>query len=292
MKKKIVLYSICAATLLTGCDNAASGAYSGAGLGAILGSAIGGISGGPRGSDIGTLMGMATGAVAGAAIGDANQKAQQEEYRQYRERRMADYGRYDSRGRGYGDPYGSSDNGGFDPTNSGDDRIEMEPTTTVGAYPQDGASGNAANKARGVYTTVQPRSISVDQLAQTSPGYSVKYNSLIEVRNASFVDKDGDGVLRGGETCRITFEIMNRSGVTLYDVQPTVLETTGNKHIHISPNLRVESIDPYKGVRYTATVLADKRLKDGQAVFKVAVVQGNNEITSQAKEFAVQTSRK
>lgn len=306
--KKFVLYSVCSATLLAGCTSAGDGAQVGAGFGAILGSAIGGISGGPRGSDIGTIVGMAGGAVAGAAIGSANERAQQEKYRQYRESRDAIYGRsnsnyaynggnYSPGGYNYGSgsySYGQSGggDGNFDPTNSGDDRIEMEPGTADGAYPQDGLDGIGQTERRGVYTTVPPRTISVDQLEQAMPGYSIEYNSLIEVRNATFVDSNGDGVLHAGETCKVTFEIMNRSAVTLYDVQPTVVETTGNKHVHISPGLRVESIDPYRGVRYTATVFADKRLKDGQIVLKVAVVQGNKEVTSQVKEFAVKTSRR
>lgn len=313
--KKFVLYSVCAATLLAGCTTAGDGAQTGAGFGAILGSAIGGISGGPRGSDIGTLVGMASGAVAGAAIGSANERAQQEKYRQYRENRDAIYGRsnrnYSPGGYNYGSDnsnYGNngsnygyngynygqsgSDDGNFDPTNSGDDRIELESGSANGTYPQNENNGIGQAERHDVYTTVPSRTISVDQLQQAMPGYSIEYNSLIEVRNAAFVDSNGDGVLRAGETCKVKFEIMNRSSVTLYDVQPTVVETTGNKHVHISPSLRVESIAPHSGVRYTATVFADKRLKNGQIVLKVAVVQGNNEITSQVKEFAIKTSKR
>jgi hypothetical protein len=85
---------------------------------------------------------------------------------------------------------------------------------------------------------------------------------------------------------------MNRSSKTLYDVQPTVFDVTGNKHIHISPNLHVESIAPNSGIRYTASILADKKLKDGSIVIRVGVTQGNREITSQMKEFNVRTERK
>ena len=67
---------------------------------------------------------------------------------------------------------------------------------------------------------------------------------------------------------------------------------TGNKHVHVSPPLRVESIAPGRGVRYTATVYADSRVKDGEAVVRVAVVQGNKEITSQVREFRVPLRRR
>lgn len=280
--KKVFILSLCATMVLSGCDTAAGvSAYGGASLGSILGSAIGGISGGPRGSDIGTIVGMAGGAVVGAAVGSAAEKAQQDKYRKYQEQRDARYSRgyqqHDS-----SDYSQRNDDSGFDPSNGGDDRITMEPS-------------DADN---GVYTTVRPQTInpdhtvSVDQLASVAPGYSFKYNSLIEVRNASFVDDNGNGILQAGEVCKVTFEIMNRSDVVIYDVQPVVLETTGNKHIHISPALHVESIAPHKGVRYTATVAADNRLKDGEATLKVAVAQGNKEITSQVKEFTFATRRK
>lgn len=283
--KKTIIFTLCAAVTLTGCTTGTgAGAYGGASIGSILGSAIGGISGGPRGSDIGTIVGMAGGAVVGAAVGNASDRAQQEQYRQYQEEREARYSRRQQQSSYDNDSYQQrNDDSGFDPTNSGDDRITLDP--------QDGTGHD-------VYTTVKPQtvtpsqSVSVDQLSSIAPGYSFKYNSLVEVRNVSFVDDNGDGVITAGEVSKVSFEIMNRSDIELYDVQPTVIETTGNKHIHVSPGLHVESIAPHKGVRYTATVAADKRLKDGQAVLKVAVAQGNKEITSQVKEFTITTKRK
>lgn len=290
MRKAFVLL-LSAVLLLGGCGTyTGEGAYVGGQFGSVIGSAIGGISGGPRGSDLGTLVGMAGGAAIGAVVGSAADKAQQEKYEQYQRERDERYGRrgYDSRrddGGAYGDedvayndgdtPAGS-DESGFDPTNSGDDRITFDDTP-------------ASND---VYTTVEPRTVSMEQLKHTLPGYRMRLSPLIEVRNATFVDRDGDGVLRAGEECKVSFEIMNRSSMTLYDITPTVVETTGNKHIHISPSIRVENIAPGMGVRYTATVLAGKRLKDGEAVIRVAVAQGNNEITSQVEEFRVKTSRK
>lgn len=287
MRKGFVL-TICAALIASGCTTSTGvSAYGGASLGSILGSAIGGISGGPRGSDIGTIVGMAGGAVIGAAVGNAAEKAQQDKYRKYQEEREARYSRgYQQRERGDDAPNTRNyDESGFDPTNSGDDRITMEPS--------NGEAPKAARPGNDVYTTVQPRTYSPQQMtSDVAPGYSFKFNSLVEVRNVSFVDQDGDGVICAGEVCKVSFEIMNRSDLTLYDVQPIVIETSGNKHIHVSPGLHVESIAAHKGVRYTATVAADKRLKDGTAVLKVAVAQGDKEITSQVNEFTVATARK
>ena len=242
--KKVIVYSLVGAMLLSSCSTTESGASNGAFFGSIIGSAIGGISGGHRGSDIGTLVGMAGGAVVGAAIGQASEKAEQRKYDEYIRRRT---------------------DSGFDPNNSGDDRIVME-------------------------TEVPSNTVSLDELKNMT-GYNVNINESIQLRHENFTDANGDGNISPGEECKVSFEIMNNSDVEIFNVIPTVIETTGNKHIHISPTVRVESIKPHQGVRYTATILADKRLKDGNAVIRVTVTQGQNDIASMAKEFNITCKR-
>ena len=283
--KKNVLWLLCSLVLLTGCGTyTGQGAATGGTFGAILGSAIGGISGGRHGSNLGTVIGMAGGAAVGAAVGSAADQRVAErtaEYRQERARRAAaagydgaySSGNYGGSAGGYEGGQGSSDSG-YDASGRGDDRIDFD-----APGPRDG---------RGTYSAATPRVYT----PTSEPGYHVHYNALIEIRNARVIDANHDGVLRAGEECKVTFEIMNNSSQVLYDVQPTVFDVTGNKHIHISPNLHVESIDPHSGIRYTASILADRKLKDGSIVIRVGVAQGNREITSQMQEFTVRTSRK
>lgn len=289
---KSLVFTVCVAAALSSCGTyTGDGAATGAMFGSVLGSAIGGISGGPRGSDVGTVVGMAGGAVLGAVVGSAADEARQEEYRRYMEYRDARYGRGhhhvgchgncgDGSRSAYVPPQAGADESGFDHTNSGDDRIVMEPDGGNGAVYGDANEGAAVP------------SVSVDELHRTMPGYKLAVNKNVEVRNISFVDASGDGALGRREGGKVSFEIMNCSGVTLYDVHPTVVEATGNKHIHISPPLRVESIAPGRGVRYTASVYADSRVKDGEAVIRVGVVQGDREITSLVREFRVPTLRR
>lgn len=252
-----------------------TGAYAGGMMGAVLGSAIGGISGGWRGSDLGTVVGMAGGAAVGAAIGAAADQKEAERYERYERSRNYSPTPRDT----YGQQGSYSQQGSYGQDNGqyADDRIDFD------APGPRGSSGN--------YSAATPRSYT-PSASTVEPGYKVKYNANIEIRNARVIDDDHDGIIRRGEQCRITFEIMNHSSQTIYDVQPTVFDTTGNKHIHISPNLHVESIGPHSGVRYTATILADRKLKDGTAVIRVAVAQGNREITSQVQEFVLQTRKK
>ena len=277
--KKVIFLMLCPLIMLTGCGTyTGQGAATGGTFGAILGSAIGGISGGHRGSDIGTLIGMAGGAVVGAAVGAAadQQVAQQrDEYRRQRAQRDYETGRVSDAGTVNNSTY-DVDDSGYDATNSGDDRIDFD-----APGPRDG---------KGTYSAAQPR-VHTPSADDAEPGYKIKYNALIEIRNARIIDANHDGVLRGGEECKVTFEVMNNSSKTLYDVQPTVFDVTGNKHVHISPNLHVESIAPNSGIRYTASILADKKLKDGTIVIRVGVTQGNREITSQMQEFTVRTEK-
>ena len=277
--KKVIAYSLVGAIMLSSCSTADSGASNGAFFGSILGSAIGGISGGHCGSDIGTIVGMAGGAIAGAAIGSANEKKEQKKYEEYLRQRNERYSReYQKR-----EISRMNDESGFDPNNGGDDRIEMEPESP--------ATASVRNSSDEPYTTVEAKTVTLDQL-KAMTNYNVNINERIQLRNVSFVDADGNGEIQPEEECKVSFEIMNNSDVEIFDVVPTVIEVSGNKHIHISPGIRVESIKPHQGVRYSATVMADKRLKDGNAVIRVAVAQGQNDITSQVKEFNITTRRR
>ena len=290
MMGKSFIIGMSALLLLGSCDTyTGTGAYMGSTLGSIFGSAIGGIAGGPHGSDVGTIVGMVGGAVAGAAIGQATDQKQQAQREadiadmrarraERQARRQGSYGNDNTYGHdnNYGyDNQGSDYSGsGFDANNGGDDRI----------YDFKGSdySGNYSAKQPDVNMPMQS---SVDNLAE-----NLKYTPDIEIKNARFVDDNQDGKIERGELSKVIFEVYNRGNHTLYDVVPTVVEATGNRHIMISPNMHVESIQPGKGIRYTALVKADNRLKDGNAQFCVSVVQGNKKI-SKVCEFDIPTVR-
>lgn len=278
--KKVIALSLSGMLVLSSCGTASgTGAFVGGQFGHVIGSAIGGITGGRYGHDVGSLIGTIGGAAAGAAIGAAVDNNNRQQVREHRAevRRQQQARRQD-------DSYGYEGEGdsGYDPQGRGDDRIDFG---DEGARPGAGGSrGYTLSPAR----TVDPTA----EVASSFDGYRLHLNPAIEIRNARVIDANEDGVLTRGEACSVVFEIMNNSSQTLYNIQPTVVDVTGNKHVHISPNLRVESILPGRGVRYTATVLADGRLKDGEVSIRIAVAQNNREITSQIKEFTVPTRKK
>ena len=278
MKRNIAI-AMSAVLLLGSCDSyTGAGAYMGGSLGSILGSAIGGIAGGPRGSDIGTIVGAATGAIVGAAAGDAaeqNARQQQHEYLSQRNQRIQadkqrrNYSRtecddtYNTPLRQrqgisgepvYEQPQGGNGNESSDPidpsqmideSNSGDDRIDFTPgnDSTAMQSTDNGEAGNAPSQQK------------------------------LELRNVVFTDDSHDGTLSADETGTVVFELFNRSSAVATDVVPTVQAEKGSSDIYISPSIRVESITPGHGIRYTATVKAARRVKDGTVKLYVSAMK-------------------
>ncbi len=252
MKKSIVLI-VSLLVVLSSCGSyEASGAYTGATFGSMIGSAIGGLSGGWRGSQWGQLAGIAGGAMVGAAVG----KAADNKVKQRYEAATANRNRTDDTySRSEGNNSRSGDNYSYGGDETVDDRVFMDEQT-----------------------------IPAHQLAQVNTG--------LEIRNVQVIDATGDGVLLRGEEARVVFELFNASNQPAFRVLPMVSETTGNKHIYISDNVYVECIQAKKGIRYTAMVKADNKLKDGMAVLRVSVMQGGKELSSQAREVQLPTRKR
>ena len=289
MKKSIFL-AISAVLMVSSCTTFfLAGAYAGGSLGSILGSAIGGIAGGPRGSDIGTIIGMAGGAVVGSAIGDASERQQRQEQHEIlsrRNERIQQQKHQQGSPRVYGDDtyaYGNNNraydndsyaygnaNDNFNPndmvdhSNSGDDRIDF------GVTPQTNQNSVRNNVAEGQPSIESSR---VEAIASAATG------GRLTIKNVRFTDTDGDGRLNGGEIGRVVFEIYNNTQSPIYNFMPTVLEADANKRIYISPSVRVESIMPGQGLRYTATVKADRRIEDGQIRLMVSAQKDGRPIS-------------
>lgn len=267
--KKVILLMLCSSLVMSSCDTyTGSGAYAGGSIGSILGSAIGGLSGGPRGSDMGTIIGMAGGAVVGAVIGSQADKTQADREAAYQQDRVE---------RRSGSDYSNTpvtDNPEiFDSNNGGDDRL----------YDFKGKDYTGDYSAQQPITSMP--TATVEEL-----GARFSYSPTLEIVNARFVDDNEDNCLNRNETCKVIFEIVNRGHEPVYDVVPTVVETTGNKHVFISPSIHVEKISPGSGVRYTAMVKADRKLKDGMARFCVSVIHEGKSI-SKVNEFNIPTKR-
>ena len=161
---------------------------------------------------------------------------------------------------------------------------------TVGGMVAGAAIGSAIDKAE--ERKYEERIPQRRNLPEYERVYMDDVVSMLEIRHAEILESQRDGVLTRGEECTVVFEIHNTSDNPVYDICPFVEDATGNKHINISPNLRIESIGPRQAVRYTATILADKKLKDGEIVVRLGVAQGGRTISTQTREFRVPTAKK
>lgn len=251
--KKYSVMIMSAALVASSCTTGAgTGAYAGSSLGSVLGSAIGGIAGGPRGSDIGTIFGMAGGAVVGAAVGDAATK----QHHQDQDDTYMPSSNNNNRPV-YEPSYSSNQQpvDDIDPTqmvdttNSGDDRIDFD-----------------VNSSSTLPNNNPDTSVSMDagKVEQIYGANKAAESGKITIKNVRFVETAEHNVLHGGEVGKVMFEMYNETQAPIYNFMPTVVEADGNKRIYISPSVRVENIMPGQGLRYTATVKADKRIKDGE----------------------------
>ena len=263
MKKGSVIM-MGAALLVSSCTTGAgAGAYAGSSFGSVLGSAIGGIVGGPHGSDVGTIFGMAGGAIVGGALGDAAEKAQRRSAQQYDD---DTYASGNSRSYSNGGNNGNYVGDDFDPSqmvdnsNSGDDRIDFGAPSSSGA---NATMGNAPMSNAPMSNAPSSQS-SVDASRVEQIYGKAKSDGKLTIRNVRFADSNGDGVLSGEEIGQVSFEIYNETAAPIYNFDPSVVEAEANKRIYISPSVRVENIMPGQGLRYTATVKADRRIKDGE----------------------------
>lgn len=114
--------------------------------------------------------------------------------------------------------------------------------------------------------------------------------SRLKLRRIRFIDDNRSHVIDAGESSKIIFEIMNEGDRPAYNVIPIVENVGKVKHIGISSSVMIEEILPGEGIRYTASVHAGAKLKDGEVTFRVAVADSNG-IVCDSQEFTLPTQR-
>ena len=275
--KRLVMSVATAALLLSSCGGAqGTGMFVGANMGGMLGSAVGGLFGGMNGSNIGTIIGVAGGAAAGSAI--AKNKAERAQQRPF-----------DSSFEGVDGLY--SNFNGSDVALSSDNSLSSNLVNASYSNNDDRIYpfGSAQTAQPQDYNTTQ--TVTVGQLERKAQPQNERTRDIVELRKPRFQDDNNDNILVRNEMAKVTFEIFNNGTEPLYNVDPIVEETTGNKHVYISPTLSVQRIDPGKGIRYTALITTDKWLKNGNITLKVYARQGARTITA-IQEFNIPTRKK
>ena len=97
------------------------------------------------------------------------------------------------------------------------------------------------------------------------------------------------GVMDGTADEKTMLNYNNRTIVAF--LTPVVEEITGMKHLEISPSAQISYLPQGDRVRYTATIAGGKRLKSGEAVFRVYTTESNGAV-SEPHEFSLPTAKR
>ena len=112
----------------------------------------------------------------------------------------------------------------------------------------------------------------------------------MKISNIRFIDDNADHVISSGEQAKIVFDLMNEGNETAREVVPIVVETTGMKNIYISESVMIEQIEPGSGIKYTATITATDKIKDGTITIHIGVTDNIGQ-EYEWTEFTLPTSR-
>ena len=151
--------------------------------------------------------------------------------------------------------------------------------------------GTVAGAAIGNAVTTPPKEKVYRETEETNvPSGSYNAVSGLQITNIRFIDDNRNQAIDAGESCKIIFEIVNAGDVAAYNIVPVVEETSGMKHLQISPAAQVAYMDKDDRIRYTAVINAGKRLKSGEAVFRVYTSESNGAV-SDIHEFSIPTHK-
>lgn len=151
--------------------------------------------------------------------------------------------------------------------------------------------GTVAGAAIGNAVTTPPKEKVYRETEETNvPSGSYNAVSGLQITNIRFIDDNRNQAIDAGESCRIIFEIVNAGDVAAYNIVPVVEETSGMKHLQISPAAQVAYMNKDDRIRYTAVINAGKRLKSGEAVFRVYTSESNGAV-SDIHEFSIPTHK-
>lgn len=114
--------------------------------------------------------------------------------------------------------------------------------------------------------------------------------SPLVLRNLRYIDDGRNQTLNRKEGSKLIFELINTTQTPVKGIVPYVSEANGNDQIYISPSVRIESIAPGEGIRYTVEIKGGNRLKEGMAAFRIAVSCDEGPFVT-LREFTLPTAK-
>jgi len=149
--------------------------------------------------------------------------------------------------------------------------------------------GTVAGAAIGnAVTTPRQEKVVVEKARPVEPYYAP---SGLRITNIRFIDDNRNHVIDAEENCKLVFDIVNEGDVSAYNITPVIEEVTEMKHLAISPSAQISYLPQGDRVRYTATIAGGRRLKSGEAVFRVYTTESNGAV-SEPHEFSLPTAKR
>lgn len=119
--------------------------------------------------------------------------------------------------------------------------------------------------------------------------YSHSPYRSIEIDDIRMVDYNNNDAIDAGEHAKLSFTIRNIGDEYVYDIAP-VITVSGTKEIYLSPTAIVSELAPGRAVRYTAEVVATRKLKNGIANFTISFSDGD--VLYTLRSFDLRTYRR
>lgn len=116
-------------------------------------------------------------------------------------------------------------------------------------------------------------------------------SSGLRITNIRFIDENRNQAIDANEKCKLIFDIVNDGNVAAYNVTPIVEEVNGMKNLSISPSAQISYMPEGNQIRYTVVILGEKRLKTGDAVFRIYTTESNGAV-SDTHEFSIPTYKR
>jgi|GEM_PF-4421815 len=131
-----------------------------------------------------------------------------------------------------------------------------------------------------------------EQLDQENRAANERYTDLntLGLGDVRFSDSNKDGTIDVMEDCTLSFVITNRGEATAYEVTPKI-ELLGGKGIVISPSITIDTIRSGASMVYTAHLRANKKLRTGEAIFRIKA-SDKNDNAAQSQIFVLPTRSK
>lgn len=115
--------------------------------------------------------------------------------------------------------------------------------------------------------------------------------SGLRIINLRFIDDNRNHVIDAEEDSKLVFDIVNDGDVPAYNVTPIIEEVSGMKHLLVSPSAQIAYMAVGNQIRYTATIRGGRKLKAGEAQFRVYATESNGAVT-EMHEFSLPTQKR